>query len=293
VDVVGLHRFGDRCTAVVLAFRDGRLESTRKFRFASDLPEAEVLSGFVTQLYGGDRFVPAELLLPAVPNDAAALAGWLREKRDGRVELLAPKRGRRQQMLAMAAENAKQEELAAVHEDQRQRESLERVQQRLGLLQVPGLIHGLDISTIQGHFTVASRVAFRDGRPDKAGYRRFRIRTVSGQDDFAAMAEALLRSLRLCLEDADGELPDLLLIDGGKGQLSAAVAVVEELGLGEDLVVVSLAKDKARGRGDRKLRTGERVFVPGQPLPLGLAPGDPETLLLTHVRDEAHRFAIT
>ncbi len=155
------------------------------------------------------------------------------------------------------------------------------------------LLHCIDVSTIQGRFTVASRVCFVDGRPAKAFYRRFEISAEAAGDDFSAMEEAVRRSLSLCLKDGDDELPDLLVLDGGQGQVTAAGRAVEDLALTEELPLVGLAKSRLRGVGDQKRESGERLFSVGREHPQPLPDGQPTTLLVAGLRDEAHRFAIT
>ncbi|HYV57644.1 MAG TPA: helix-hairpin-helix domain-containing protein, partial [Candidatus Nitrosopolaris sp.] len=166
------------------------------------------------------------------------------------------------------------------------------LQRRLGLRVPPRRVECVDIATFQGGETVGAVVAFADGRPWKDGYRRFRIRSVTGTDDFASVAEVLARRFRV--GPKRGELPDLLVIDGGLGQLSAARSVLEELGLG-DLAVVGLAKERVeRDPTAREIqRRPERVFLPGRKNPVVLRPNSTALFLLQRVRDEAHRFANT
>jgi excinuclease ABC subunit C len=149
------------------------------------------------------------------------------------------------------------------------------------------------VSTIQGTSTVASRVCFDDGKPNKDQYRRFKIAPEHAGDDFAAMQEAVTRSLRLCLERDDEQLPDLLVVDGGKGQLAAAQRAVQDLGLQDDLFLCGLAKSRLKGHGDARAESGERLVRIDHDEPVALAVGAPETLLVAALRDEAHRFAIT
>jgi excinuclease ABC subunit C len=156
----------------------------------------------------------------------------------------------------------------------------------------PRRIHCLDVSTIQGTSTVASRVCFVDGLPEKACYRRFRIGRAAAGDDFAALDEAVRRSLTQCLTREDDELPDLLLVDGGRGQLGAARRAVDDLGLSGDLVFAGLAKSRLRGVGDARRASAERLFVAGAAAAIALPDGAPQTLLVARIRDEAHRFAI-
>jgi excinuclease ABC subunit C len=151
---------------------------------------------------------------------------------------------------------------------------------------VPTRIECYDISTIQGTATVASLVTFEDGLPQKSSYRRYRMRTVAGQDDFASMREVMTRRFRRALEMP---IPDLVIVDGGKGQLSAALAALAELDV-VDVPVVGLAKARS---GEPGVRAKERVFLPGETMPIVFEPDEPETLLVARIRDEAHRFAIT
>lgn len=290
-DAIGLHRQGDAVAVAFLGFRDGALAGCRTFHLRSELPDELLLADLLGRLYEGDADVPPTVLLPAAAAEGELVAGWLTGKRGGRVELLVPRRGERRRQLDLATQNAALQDRVAADAAARARAGAERLAERLELPLVPERIHCLDVSTLQGSHTVASRVAFRDGRPDKSDYRSFRIAAEHAGDDFAAMAEAVRRSLRLCLEQ-DQELPDLLVVDGGKGQLGAALAAIGELGLQDDLQVCGLAKSRLKGVGPDRRATGERVFLPGRDLPVPLPEHGAETLLLAAVRDEAHRFAI-
>jgi excinuclease ABC subunit C len=292
-DAMGLHRVGDDVTCAFLAFRSGALESCRRFTFRSELPTELLVGDLLTRLYDGDRHVPQAVLVPALPAESDLIAGWLRRKRGSSVELAVPQRGTRRRHLDLAEQNAALADAVAVDADARRLQGSERLAQRLGLELPPQRLHCLDVSTTQGQETVASRVCFVAGRPDKAQYRRFRISREHAGDDFAAMQEAVRRSLVLCIERDDEDLPDLLVVDGGHGQLAAAARALQELGLDGDLQVCGLAKSRLRGVGDHKTATGERVFLPGRDVPVPLADNAPETLLIAALRDEAHRFAIT
>lgn len=298
-DVFGLHRVparsggGRAATVVVLEFRDGKLESSRRFEFESDLPDDLLLADVLGRFYEGDPYVPGEVVLAALPAEHEIVRAWLASKRGGAVELVVPQRGPRRRHLEMALENARLLDAATADQEARRRAAAERLRALLALEDLPTRIHCLDVSTIQGRHTVASRVAFEAGAPDKAHYRKFKISAENAGDDFAAMGEAVRRSLTLCLQDGDDELPDLLLIDGGKGQLGAALASVRDLGLEGDLALAGLAKSRLKGLGVARRESGERIFVPGREDPFALAEGAAETLLVAAVRDEAHRFAIT
>ncbi|MCB9880867.1 MAG: excinuclease ABC subunit UvrC [Planctomycetes bacterium] len=283
-DVVGLHASDGMVHFAVLAYRDMGLEAQRTQHFRTQLPIAELLSSFVSQMYRGDRYVPRQILLPAPPVDHEALAAWLAERRGGAVEVLVPQRGDKRRAVELANKNAELAGSSWMRGGERNESDLDDVKRLLGLSTRPARIHCLDISTMQGRDTVASRVALLDGQPFPAEYRRFKIRGAAGGDDFSSMEQAVRRSLRLCLEREGEELPDLLLIDGGKGQLSAAQNAARDAGLGEELAIVAIAKDK-EGKG-------ERVFRPGRSMPVALVPGSPAFSVLTRARDEAHRFAV-
>ncbi len=291
-DALGVHRTGDDVAVAFLSFRGGALESCRRFAFRSELPDDLLLGELLGRFYEGDRHVPAMVLLPGLPAEPTMIAAWLQHKRGGAVDLHVPQRGDKRRHLELAVENARLADAMAADAESRRRAAGERLAKLLGLADAPVRLHCLDVSTIQGTSTVASRVCFDDGAPHKAQYRRFRISAANAGDDFAAMQEAVTRSLRLCLERDDEGLPDLLVVDGGKGQLAAAVRAVAELGLQDDLYLCGLAKSRLRGVGDARAESGERLFVAGRDEAVPLANGAPETLLLAALRDEAHRFAI-
>ena len=292
-DAVGIYRRGDEVTIAFLAFRGGALEQCRRQTLRSELPEELLLADVLAQLYEGDRYVPAVVLVPEMPAEPGILRGWLEHKRGGRVELHVPVRGNRKQHLMLAQQNAQLADEALMDVHARRRIAAERLAKLLDLDEPPQRLHCLDISTMQGTNTVASRVCFVEGQPFKAHYRRFKISKENAGDDFSAMAEAVRRSLLLCLEREDEDLPDLLVVDGGLGQLAAAERALVELGLQGDLRLCGLAKSRLKGVGDARVESGERIFLPGQETPLPLRLDAPETLLVAALRDEAHRFAIT
>lgn len=290
-DAVGLHRVGDEVSAVFLLFRDGLLESSRRFTFRSRVPEDLLLAELLSRFYHGDHYVPSEILLPGDVAERAILQSWLEGKRGARVNLARPQRGTKRRQLEMAAENARLSDAVDADREGRRRAALRALADRLGMPEIPHRIHCMDVSTIQGTSTVASRVCFVDGEPHRDAYRKFRIRGGAAGDDFAAMDQAVRRSLTLCLTE-DDELPALLVVDGGRGQLGVAQRAVEDLGLSGDVALTGLAKGRLEGAGDARRKTDERLFVVGRKGPLPLTQGAPETLLVTRVRDEAHRFAI-
>ncbi len=289
-DVVGTASAAGRADLQVLFIRNGMMVGRKDF-FLDDvrgLSEEEVLADFLRQFYAKEMIVPAEVLLPRDLPDREVFEAWLATKREGRVEVQVPQRGRKRDLVRMASDNAAQ----SLREHQLSQRSKERVlaelQEELGLKNLPRTIEAFDISQIQGTEPVASMVRFANNLPDKRHYKRFRIRTVTGQDDFASMAEVVGRRYARALEE--GTLPDLILIDGGKGQLNAALDALAGLGVTEP-DVIGLAKARSGETGAE--REFERVFLPGVEEPVVLDPTSATTHLVARVRDEAHRFAIT
>jgi excinuclease ABC subunit C len=293
-DVFAFHREGDRILFYVLWVRQGRINGGQAFPFGSqEFPDEELLPSFVNLYYDQSSFVPEEVLLPLEPESLEGLEALLSERKGERVRVLVPKRGEKHDLVLMAAKNAEQ----AFTERKRTKEEtdavLSRLQQKLHLRNLPRRMECFDISHFQGSSIVASQVAVTDGETDKSRYRRFKIKTLEKQDDFASMYEVLSRRLKRGLEEND--LPDLLVIDGGKGQLASVQAAMKDLGAGK-VDVVGLAKSRDQEVFDRdqeSARSPERVFVLGRKDPIVLPQNSAEIFMLTRLRDEAHRFAIT
>ena len=294
-DVFGFFREADRLLFYILYIRQGRLGGGQAFPFSGqEFPDLELLESFVNLYYGNDNFVPKEVLLPAeLEEGAAGLEEVLTERKGERVRVFAPQRGEKLKLVEMARQNAEQ----AFRDRQRSKEEtqavLERLQEKLRLTKLPRRMECYDISHFQGSAMVASQVAVTDGEVDKARYRHFRIKTVKGQDDFASMHEVLSRRLRRGLKEED--LPDLIVIDGGKGQLASAYAAMKDVGVtGVD--IVGLAKSRDLDVADRDVtsaKSPERLFLLHRKDPIILPQNAPELFMLTRIRDEAHRFAIT
>lgn len=294
-DVFALHREGDRILFYVLWIRQGRLNGGQAFPFGSqEFPNEELLASFVNLYYDQGSFVPEEVLLPLEPGDGTdGLEGLLSERKGERVRVLVPKRGEKHELVQMAEKNAEQAFLERRRTKDETDQVLSRLQQRLGLRNFPRRMECFDISHFQGSAIVASQVAVTDGDADKSRYRKYKIKTLEKQDDFASMYEVVTRRLKRGLEE--GDLPDLLVIDGGKGQLASAHAAMKDLGV-ETVDVVGLAKSRDLEVFDRdaeSARSPERVFVVGRKDPIVLAQNSAEMFMLTRMRDEAHRFAIT
>jgi excinuclease ABC subunit C len=287
-DVIGIAAEGGHADIQVLFVRNGMLLGRKDFYLADvrGMDRADILGDFLRQFYAKEMIVPAEVLLPHDVPDREVIGAWLTGKRGTKVDVAVPQRGRKRELVQMATDNAAQSLKEHLLSQKSRDRILENLREELGLKNLPRRIDAFDISTIQGTESVASMVAFENNRPDKRHYKRFRIRTVEGQDDFASMAEVVRRRYS---NPEMGEPPDLILIDGGKGQLNAALTVLNELGI-EGPDVIGLAKARAGETGAE--REFERVFLPGEAEPVILPPASAGTHLVARVRDEAHRFAI-
>jgi excinuclease ABC subunit C len=294
-DVLALARSGDRVQVHRLVIRRGKLSESRGFELRSELPDAECLHGLLTHLYlqaGSERprEIPKEIIVPLQPAEAEVFETWLAGS-----QLLVPRGGERARQLELARENALLELARAEAAEAAGGEAEGAVARLLGLKTASGeplVIDCFDVSNFQGAHVVASRVRFRGGHPDRAGYRRYRVRSVSGQDDFQAMQEVVGRSLRRGLDE--GELPDLVVIDGGAAQLARAWQARDEAGAW-DVRIVALAKARAERtvRGAKKQASEERLYLAPERMPLVLERHTSTRHLFERLRDEAHRFAIT
>jgi len=253
-DVVGFCREGMALEVVVLSVRQGKMIGSRAFSFArQEFPDAEVLSSFLGLYYDLLPAPPDEVLLPFAIADADLKADWLSEKRDKKVQILVPARGPRHDLVELARKNAAASFVSRRNAREDAEVSLGRLQRRLGLAKLPRVIECYDISHIQGAETVASMVVFVDGQPDKSRYRTYKIRQAESPDDFACMYEVLARRFRRARESAQPgqeswRLPDLLVVDGGKGQLGVALAAARDTGIdvrpGTGLPIIALAKER-------------------------------------------------
>lgn len=288
-DVFGICTLDHYVSIAVLFVRDGNVRDVASYRFPAELDSQEaIFRSFLNQFYRANRFVPEEVLVPVETEDAEVLESWLSEKKGRRVRIIHPKRGSKRRLVEMAGRNARQAEHAATSAEEKRKLEMESLQRVLDLSELPRNIECFDISTLQGGEAVGSMVVFRKGEPDKSSYRRYKIRGIEGQDDFAMMRQVLGRRYsRLVAEE--GEPPELVLVDGGKGQLGVALEVLGELGV-EAPDVAALAK--ARTRAGRQTKA-ERVFLPGESEPVIVPEDSYGFRLIVRVRDEAHRFAIS
>lgn len=294
-DVVALHREGSAGLIVVARFIEGAMAELQTWPVRKRLLDSpELLSDFLLQYYATEDRRPApEVLLSDGISEPDALEEWLSELRGTRVRLHVPRRGEKKQLVDLALENARVHFDRDSNEEERLESAAEELQQRLRLNQTPRTLECYDISNLQGTEVVASQVCFVDGRPDKNRYRRYTIQSFVGQDDFAALHEVLTRRAKRARR-GDEPLPDLIVIDGGRGQLNAAARALRELGFG-DQEIVSLAKSRLKGHDgkDEAQRSAERVFVPLRKDPVSFSAATDGRFLLERIRDEAHRFAIT
>jgi excinuclease ABC subunit C len=228
-DVFGFYREGPDLVVQVLAMRAGKLQDSQSFPFrGQEFPADEILSSFLSLFYEQNP-APDEVLVPLEPVEADALAEVLSERRARRVRLLTPQRGAKADLLEVAARNAEQSFRSWHEHDERREQALVALTRALHLARAPRWMECYDISSFQGALAVGSGVSMKDGEPDKANYRRYKVKGVAGQDDFAMLYEVISRRLRRAL--AEAALPDLLVIDGGKGQLNAALAAAKDLGV--------------------------------------------------------------
>src|SRR5712692_7837246 len=322
-DVIALASSEDETCAQVFFFRSGKLVGREFFilQGTRDSSSGEVMSSFLQQFYESSPHVPAEIIAEVEPDDRAVMLQWLKEKRGASVTMTVPKRGEKLRLVEMVKQNAKevleQQRIKWLTDSQKTQLALEELQEALNLAAPPQRIECYDISNTQGTNSVGAMVVFEAGRPKNSEYRRFKIKTVVGPDDFASHQEVLRRrfrgvstsleaeATRVSLpgastpEPADSDeskkssqdedpqnvhshdwaLPDLIIIDGGKGQLSAAMEVLQELHI--DIPTVGLAKEN------------EEIFIPGSPDPIILPRSSQALYLVQRIRDEAHRFGIT
>jgi excinuclease ABC subunit C len=279
-DLFAAHVEGDRAAVQAFSVRDGRVVAREGFLLDRLTEPQSVLASTLQQFYASGRYVPREVLVPAEVPDRELLEAWLSARRAAAVSIHVPQRGEKKRLLDLVVKNAQLAfELEWKHPRRQSQEILRALRDVLDLEVEPQRIECFDISNIQGSDVVASMVVFESGLPRKSDYRKFRVKGLSGApDDFASMREVVGRRYRRLLEEGK-DLPDLVLIDGGKGQLGAAVEALEELGLG-DQPVASLAKKE------------ELLFVRGGTGPIALSRSSPVLQLVQRVRDEAHRFAV-
>jgi len=288
-DVIGYATEQDDAMVQVLLVRGGKMVGDKNFRMKSQggMEDNEILASFLKQYYAGEALFPGEILLPHPVEDLDLIAQWLSEKKGQRVHLEIPLRGKKRDLVKMAEENARFAMRTELDREDVGTRLLEELQAALELKNFPQVIEGFDISNISGAWAVGSLVVFRGGQADKSSYRRYKIAAVEGIDDYAMMQEVLGRRYRRLLEE-ERPLPSLVLIDGGRGHLSAAHRVLCELGLEGRVDLACIAKGKDRNRPET-----DEVLLVHRRQPVLFGESSPPRFLLQRVRDEAHRFAVS
>ncbi|MBI9074418.1 MAG: excinuclease ABC subunit UvrC [Desulfatibacillum sp.] len=285
-DVLGIVREPEGSAISVLYIRGGFLLGSRNYSFDEVLgTESESIQEFLRQYYDKDRFIPDEVLVPCSLEIMELMEQWLSETAEKRVTLHWPQRGEKTRLIEMANENARESLKERLSSESVFKFLLERLQKRLRMDRLAQRIECFDISHTGGNQTVASMVVFEDGKEAKSEYRTFNIDTLDHPDDYAAMHDVLTRRFS---PDKDWPRPDILLIDGGKGQLSITVSVLENLGVMGDFEVLGIAK-----KDEAKKETMDKIYRPGQANPVIFGRDGDLLLFLQRIRDEAHRFAIT
>lgn len=280
VDVYGIHVRGGNAAICILVMRGGQVLDRREIFWEGqqEVVDQRVLSELLPQIYDRTTFIPREIHLPLPVDGETALADWLSGRKEERVYLRLPSRGPKAQRVALANRNAELAFRRRFRETKTEDFAVQSLQEHLELSELPRRIEGFDISNLQGRNMVASMVVWEEGSMRKSEYRTFNIHGLPDQDDFAAMRQAVLRRYKRRLEEV-GAMPDLVLIDGGRGQLNAAMGALAELEV-EETPLVALAKRE------------EEIFLPEQPEPIRLPKHDSGLQLLQRIRDEAHRFAL-
>lgn len=298
-DVLAIAREDKTTVIQVLFIRGGSLVSSKHFSFTTALSGDDILSSFITQFYSGSVIIPDEVLLPIDIDDKGTISEWLTDKKGTVVGVRCPQRGENSRLVQMAHSNA----VDSLKNKMMFKESVgsvltKELQKRLKLKKPPNTIEAFDISNISGENAVGGMVTFTDGEPNKSLYRKFKIKTKNTPDDYAMMEEVLTR--RYAETSTSGPpLPDMILIDGGKGQLNIAVKVLRSLKI-KNVVLASIAKDKPEMAhikssqiGQKKPSKGERIFMPNVKDPIVLKENSKPDILLRRIRDEVHRFSIT
>lgn len=285
MDVVGIAREGGTASIEILFLRSGMVLGKKDFLLKNlKVNDNDLLYAFLEQFYAKEIISPSEVIIPLSLPSKDLLEAWLKEKSGKTVHIITPKKGKRAGLIRMANENASNFLREYRLSTSGREEVLRDIKERLNLKRLPVRIEAFDISNIHGAEAVGSMVAFEDNAPKKSDYRHFRIRTVDGIDDFAMMAEIIQRRYRRLIEENE-KMPDLIIVDGGRGQLSAAIKALISLKITEDIDIIGIAKEK-EGIPDR-------VYLPERAEPVFLPSDSASFHLLNRIRDESHRFAIT
>ena len=287
-DVLGIARSDENSIVTLLFIRSGYLIGTRNFKFSETMStKSEMIGAFIRQYYDTTRFVPKEILVPAPLEDAFLTEEMVSKIKGQKVRVLSPKRGEKARLVKMACQNAKNSLREFITEVSKDTQLLLRLQQRLKMDRLPFRIECFDNSSIYGKDAVSCMVVFEKGKPNKSLYRKYRLKTALAKDDYACMAEVLNRRYSKNGKTSES-YPDILMVDGGKGQLNIAVSVLTSLKLEKKIQLISIAK-----RIEEKGEMQDKIYKPGQANPVNLGREGDLILFLERIRDEAHRFAIS
>jgi excinuclease ABC subunit C len=291
-DVFGMVREGDQAAVCILLVRHGRISESKPFVLLDvQVSDEELIEGVVQQFYEGGREVPSEVVVPRELSNSSLIEAGLSAKRGGKVELVFPQRGSKARLLSMAELNAYHAFAGSRTQESEWDQVADGLRQTIGLRQTPRRVECVDISNFQGSDTVGAIVVFFDGVADKGSYRRYNLAHQDTPNDFASMYEVVSRRLKRGAEE--NTLPDLLIIDGGAGQLSMALQARDDLGLGVEIVALAKMRTESEVSAADIVRKPERLFVPGREESIKLDEGAPVTRFLSRIRDEVHRFVIT
>ena len=272
----------------ILFIRQGRMVGNQSFFFRNvEMEDEEVISSFITQFYGEGKYIPDEVIVPLRLEHHALIEEYFSERKGKKTTIIFPNKGNRKNLLFMAFENAKLMLENQESQSEKVRRTMEKIKESIRLQREPRIIECFDISNLLGNEAVGSMVRFEEGEPRKQKYRHYKIKTVDQANDYGMMYEVIKRRLAGGLEEQD--LPDLLIVDGGKGQLQVACQAMKELGINNAFDVIGLAK----GKFHDLVKGPEKVYLPGRKEPIILSKHSPVLHLLQRIRDEAHRFAIT
>lgn len=291
-DVFSLYREGSLAVLSVLVVRLGRISDSLNFSFSNvQVSDGEVLESALTQFYEGGREIPPEIIVPLTFENLSLVRNVLKEKRGSALDFIVPERGIKARLLKLALLNAKQQFVTSFDKEARYTAISKQIAQLANLKQLPRRIECVDISNFQGSDIVGAVVSFFDGEPDKSRYRKYRLKHSGKPDDFATINEVVSRHIRRALEEH--LIPDLLIIDGGLGQLGAAISAREELSAVVDIFALAKMRTEAGVRKKEIEKIPERIFVEGAREALMLDPTKELTHFIQRIRDEAHRFVIT
>ncbi|UCF93200.1 MAG: excinuclease ABC subunit UvrC, partial [Desulfobacterales bacterium] len=286
-DALALARADDFTVMTMLTVRGGFLRGTQNFEFSQTMStQKEAVGSFIRQYYEKNHFIPKEILIAQTLEDTALIEDWLGNLKGGKVRILRPQRGEKVRLINMAVHNAENELKNLMASRTAHADVLARLQKKLQIRRIPRRIECFDNSNIAGKEPVAGMVVFENGKAQKSLYRRYRIKAARKQDDYAYMAEVLRR--RFGKGEISKPYPDLLMVDGGKGQLNIALAVMLALGVAHAFDIIGIAK-----QDEKKGETQDKIFRPGRSNPLNFARERDLLLFLQRIRDEAHRFAVS